>query len=322
MMAVRGLRIEKPQPRRTMPVIRSPIAVTAAALSGDPRSATQQARAAGFSGLLFDAYSSALALPDLSASGRREFLHVLSARQQQLVGLRWDVGGVGLRPGGDVDQVIARLDRVMEGAKGLQSPLVCVDLGPLPEPAREAKPKPKVTSKDAGLILLPTAADVVRPSAAPEPAGPIDPPDPSFVSQVDAALVELGRRADRYGVLLAFRSELSSLAALERALRATDCPWFGIDLDPVAVLRDVWELDEVFSRLGSLVRHVRARDATRGADRRTKPAPVGRGDTNWDHLLANLDGAGYSGWITVDPMELPDRAAGASSALKFLNSKK
>src|SRR5206468_871975 len=103
------------------------------------------------------------------------------------------------------------------------------------------------------------------------------PPDPAFVSQVSAALQELGSRADRYGVTVAVRSELASFASLDEALTAARCPWFGVDLDPVAILRDDWSADEVFSRLGPLIRHVRARDATLGADRRTQPAAIGRG---------------------------------------------
>ena len=112
------------------------------------------------------------------------------------------------------------------------------------------------------------------------------------------------------------RSELSSLAALARTLAAARCPWFGVDLDPVSVLRDHWDLDQTFSAIGPLVRHVRGRDAVAGADRRTKPTPVGRGDTKWDHLLSNLDGADYHGWITVDPSDLPDRPAAATAGLK------
>jgi sugar phosphate isomerase/epimerase len=89
-------------------------------------------------------------------------------------------------------------------------------------------------------------------------------------------------------------------------------------LDPVAILRDGWEIDEVFSRLGSLVRHVRGRDATGGAGGRTKPAAVGAGGTDWVQLFANLDGAGYRGWVTVDPFELPDRAGAAAQARSAL----
>ena len=85
-----------------------------------------------------------------------------------------------------------------------------------------------------------------------------------------------------------------------------------------SVLRDEWPIDEVLSRFGGIVRHVRGRDATKGADRRTKPAPLGRGDTNWPDLLASLDAAAYAGWVTVDPVDLPDRAAAAASGLAEL----
>ena len=303
-----------------MPNERFPLAVVAAAVSQDPRLAPARSREAGFAGLLFDAYSPSLNVPDLSDSGRREFRHLLSAQDQRLVALRWDAGPKGIGPGADVDQVIERLDRVMEAAAGLMTPLVCADLGPLPEPPPDVKPKPKVTPGMAGLILLPTAADVAAAMESEAQQSTHRPPDPAFVSQVDAALVELGRRADRYNVTVAFRTELASFAALERALTGARCPWFGVDLDPVSVLRDDWEIDEVFSRLGNVVRHVRARDAVRGADRRTKPAAVGKGNTDWGQLLANLEGAGYVGWVTVDPLELPDRVAAAAVARKHILS--
>jgi sugar phosphate isomerase/epimerase len=297
------------------------LAVVASAFSPDPRVAPQMARRAKFNGLLFDARSASLDIPEMSATGLREFRHLLGAQDQQLVGLHHDLGSKGLGPTADVDRELATLRRVMEAAKGLGSPLVTVDLGPLPAPVEVEPPKPKVTPDMAGLILLPTAAAVDearRPATPTRP--PLPPPDPAVLSQIDAALVEIGRLADRTSVILAFRSELSSLSALERALRAADCPWFGVDLDPAAVLGDAWDLDETFSRLGPQVRHVRGRDAIRGADRRTKPAVVGQGDTDWPQLLANLDGADYGGWITVDPLELPDRAGAAAAALSHLLS--
>ena len=295
------------------------LGVVAAALSADVRLAPLLARKAGFGGLQVDAQAPSLDLTELSDTGRREFRRLLEAQAQQLVGLRHDVGNRGIGPGADVDRELSRLRRVMEAAKGLGAPLVCVDIGPLPAPAVTETPKPTVTPAMAGLILLPDGnAPETRPNAATRPAPP--PPDPAVVSQVDAALVELGRLADRVGVVLALRSELSALAALERALRAADCPWFGADLDPAAVLGDEWDLDETFSRLGPHVRHVRGRDALRGAERRTKPAPIGRGDTDWPKLLANLRDADYQGWVSVDPTDLNDRAGSAAGAAAFLRS--
>jgi sugar phosphate isomerase/epimerase len=292
------------------------IGIVAAALSTDPRQAVVRSRQMGFSGLVFDAYSPQLSLPELSQSGRREFKQVLSAQDQQLVALRADLQGKGFSPSTDIERMLARVDRAMEAAVGMGSPLVCVDLGPLPEPARKRRAKPEVDSAQAGLIIIPTAEEI---AAATEAAQEEEiPADTAFEASVDAAMAELGRRADRYSATVAFQSDLSSLAALERALRKADCPWFGVELDPVAILRDRWGTDEVFSRLGAHVRLVRARDAAVGHDRRTKPMAIDGGDVDWAQLLALLDEAGYSGWMVIDPLELADRAAGARAALTAL----
>src|SRR3954468_17896711 len=126
----------------SMPPHRPRLSVVAHTLSPDPRVAPRLAREFGFEGVLFDACPPALDLPSLSGTGRREFRSVVSGQNQQLVGLRLDLGqqGFGLR--GDVDRELARLDKAMDAAKGLGAPLVCVDLGPLPEPERAPKPKP------------------------------------------------------------------------------------------------------------------------------------------------------------------------------------
>jgi sugar phosphate isomerase/epimerase len=135
---------------------------------------------------------------------------------------------------------------------------------------------------------------------------------------VEMGMLELARRADRHGVAIAFRSELCGFAELEKGTKTGDCPWFFIDLDPVAMLKDAWEPDEIFSRIGSKIGHVRGRDAILGAEKRTKTAVMGKGSVEWVELLARLDAAGYHGWITVDPVELPQRSAAALAGAKGL----
>ncbi len=294
------------------------LAVVAAAVSEDPRQGAKLARQMGFSGMLFSAAAGGIDLAELSQTGRREFRHILGTQEQQLVGLSVDLGGIGFGPEADVDRILDRLERVMDAARGLLASLVCIDIGPLPPAPVVVKPKPTITPEMAGMLVLP-----IFTTAAPAPevtSLPHLPPavDPTFAAQVDAALFELGQRADRYGVMLAMRSDLAPYSALEHALGRVNCPWFGIDLDPVAMLRDDWATDEVFSRLGNLIRHVRARDGLRGADRRTKATVIGQGNVDWPTLLANFDAAGYSGWLTVDSLELADRSAAAVAAAKHL----
>lgn len=299
-----------------MAIERIHFGVIASALGGEPRRAARDARESGFAGLVFEASSAAIDLTALTASGRREFRNVLSSQDQQIVGLRADLGPAGFGPGADIDRAIAQLDKAMETAAGVGSPLVCVDLGPLPSVPATHREQPAITPLQAGLILLPES--VARPAEPPRPPEP--PADPAFVDQVSAALAELGHHADRYSVVLAFRSELSSFASLEEALRRAACPWFGVDFDPVALLRDEWDIDEFFSRLGPLLRHVRARDAVGGAGKRTKPAIVGQGSVPWETVLSRLDEADYHGWLTLDPTDLPDRSRAATGGLKYFRS--
>jgi sugar phosphate isomerase/epimerase len=251
------------------PIVRRRLAVVAGVLDEDFRSAAKIARAAGFAAIQLDSHLGDLDIPSLSQSGKRELRAILRSSELDLVGLRLDLGRSGLTA--DVDAALDRIEKLLAAAAGLQSPLLCLDLGPIPTD-----------------------------------------------QLMDAALSELARRADRHGVTIAFHSDLAAFAALDRALKIAACPWFGLDLDPVAILKDGWSQDEIFSHLGGLIRHVRARDALAGPDHRTKPAVIGTGSVNWPRLLSDLDAAGYHGWITLDPVELPNRRAAATTGAAAL----
>jgi len=292
-----------------------PLAVVAEALDFDPRLACASARKLGYDGLLFRPRLRTLDLTELSNTGRREFLSVLRASNLSLTGFQFDLDDKGIGPAADLDQVLHRVNKLLETAAGLHAPVVCVDLGPLPAPPA-APVKPRVSAQQAGLIVLPDFSGSA-PSVPTAAASPFDAP---FAAAVDQAMREFGQLADKYKTVIAFRSDLAEFAALLRALSAADCPWFGVDFDPTAVLRDAWDADETFSQLGSLIRHVRGRDAVVGADRRTKPAVVGMGSVNWSKVYAHLNDADYHGPVTVDPIQLADRSGAAMIAGNFLRA--
>lgn len=263
-----------------------------------------------------DAASRMIDLADLSSSARREIRHLFSTADLQLTSIRLEYGASGLGVGTDVDRLLDRTDAILNAAAELVVPVVCVDLGRLPPVQRASRPRPKVTPEMAGLIILPQSDKIEEPE--PEPVTTRI--DPAIISHWQAALGQLGEMADRYGIMVALSSSLSSFASLAGLLKQVDCPWFGIDLDPSMLTKDEWSLDETFDALGPLVRHVRARDAIKGEDRRTKPAVIGRGDVPWRDVLGNLDGSGFSGAITIDPSELQDPHASAIAGLKQLNA--
>lgn len=292
------------------------LSVVASAFSADPREAARLSRIAGFRGMMFDVWTSTLNLPELSITGRREFHNIVTSQNQELIGLQMDLGPKGMSIGADVDLQIGRIDRGMEAAAGLQARLLCIDIGPLPRPTITIKPKPAVTKELAGLIIIPEST----PKHEELPPQEVRPIDQAFASQLQSALVEIGQKADRYGVIVAFSSSLAGFAAMTQSLASARCPWFGIDLDPVAMVRDDWSRDEIFSAAGPLVRHVRARDAVSGDNRRARPVVVGSGTTNWDEFLSLLDDAGYNNWLTVDPSELNDRPLAAVEGCRILKA--
>ncbi|MFT3787065.1 MAG: sugar phosphate isomerase/epimerase family protein [Tepidisphaeraceae bacterium] len=283
--------------------------VTLRSFPGDTRDALRAASAAGFTGVLLDSISPTLKPHELSQTGRRELLHLVSSSNLTLTGLQARLPGDGFAPKADVEQSLAHATRAMQACADLKAPLLCLDVGPLPSAPVEDLPKPAVTEAMLGLLVLPTKKDVERIAA---PLTSVAKSDPAFEDSVNAALTELGQRADRFGVVVAIRSSLASHASIDRALKAVRCPWFGVDLDPVALLADEMPVDEVFARIGPLVRHVRGRDAVRGLGNRVQTTLLGEGKVDWTGLRALLDDAGYAGPITVDPSDLPNTAIAAS----------
>ncbi len=287
------------------------VSVRAAALGDDLRILAPLAQRWQFNGLQLDLKLGDLDVTELSASGQREVKNIVARYELELASLRVALPHDGLGQG-DAGQVLWFVERAMKAAAGVGATMVCLDLGRLPRVGPGSKPT-SVTPQEAGLIILPEPVKVIEPADE-----PVDPAEMARWDGVDSTLREIGAVADRYSLTLAMAAELSSFASLQRAIGQAGCQWFGVDLDPVSVLRDRWDLEHVLDAVGGLIRHVRARDAGRGADRRTQPAAIGKGDTNWKQMLALLSQGGYGGWINVDTMELQDRAREAVRARGIL----
>ena len=288
----------------------------ARALSDDLRVAIDSARSAKLAGLQVDAITRALDLTSLSTTGFREIARLFSSHNLRLIAVRCETGSEGFGPKSDTDRLLDRADGVLRSAAALGCESVCVDLGRLPPASVVHKPRPKVTKEMAGLLILPDSVTADEP----EPISIPTKIDPALLSHWQQAMSTLGDMADRYGVSVAFSSQLSSLAALVSMVSSVRCPWFGYEFDTVALLRDDWSIDDLFTAVATDIRQVRARDAIRGEDRRTKPAIIGRGDVAWRNVLNMLKDAAYHGAITLDPTDLPDPAVALQSGIVQLKA--
>lgn len=286
------------------------ISVLAHTFSNDLRSALEAARRAEFKGVVLDptVFGS---IVEPSQTARREIIALLNRYEQPLIAVDLRLSPTGFSPKGDLERELDRLGRAMDVARGLQCALVLADLGQLPPAPNETVSTPKIDAGLLGKLILPE-------SVAPKPASVPIPRDEAFESSLDIALRELGTRCDRASCRIAFRSSLGSFASLHHALARVDCPWFGVDLDPLLMLADEWPGDEVFSRLGRSIAHVRGRDGLNGAGNRVTPTTIGKGSVNWRELTALLRDADYRGPVSIDSIDLPNRAAGAIAGAAVL----
>jgi len=264
----------------------------------------------GFQGLLVPTQQ----LPELSQTGKREWLRQFSNVNQLLVGFETAVSNQGLSPRADIQRELDALTEAIDNAVAVRCPLLCVDLGQLPPSPIDTMPPPPIPPELLGGLILPP-----RKSVAPVPAKPIDQRDSAFESTLDDALRALGSHADRAGCQVAFRSTLGSHGAILRTLQSVSCPWFGVDLDPICLLSDDQDLDAIFSSLGKLVRHVRVKDGVRGLGSRVQTCLLGEGKIDFAHVVANLISVDYRGPLTVDVMGLPNPLIAASLTLNRLN---
>lgn len=290
------------------------LAIRVASLGQSLRACFPMARAMGYRGVQLDAIASSLDLSELSSSGARELRHLVTREELSLASMWLQLPPESLMVQSRLDRTLWELDRAMRAAATLGAEGLCVGLGRLPAVRAAKAGRREISPQQAGLILIPEPTPPQQDDAQDQAE------DDGAWNALEQVVREIAHSADRYGVMLAFESELSSLASLQRLLELSSCPWFGWNLDPVSVLRDAWDLEKALDVLGHCLRHVRGRDAVRGNAGRTQPAAIGAGGTDWRQLLGLLDAGAFHGWITVDSIDLPDRSGQARAAAERLGS--
>ncbi len=147
-----------------------------------------------------------------------------------------------------------------------------------------------------------------------------DEADTAARARLEGALGDLARLGARHGVTPAISTSgdtAESLAGLVHSIK--DGP-VAIDLDPAGCITSGLDPVTQYRSLHSLICHVQGRDAIRDLESGGLEVSLGRGETRWDELLANLADARYPGWITVRRTTGDQRVRDLLNAIQYLRN--
>ena len=244
------------------------------------RRALAEAARMGVPGVQVDATGD-LAPNNLSATGRREFRHLLRSHNLELTAL-----GCPLRRG--LDAAEDQQPRIEHVGKVLA---LSFDLGP------------RVVVVQAG--SLPDKEEA-------EAGGP-------RVGRVTESLRALAAHGDRVGAVLALETGLESGAVMRAYLDRFDTGGLGVNFDPANLLMNRLDVYDSLRALRGKVVHTHAKDARAGsASRAAQEVPLGHGDIDWMEYLGVLEEIEYRGWLTVERETGEARLADVAAGVDFL----
>lgn len=158
---------------------------------------------------------------------------------------------------------------------------------------------------------LKTGVLIIRPGVIP----PADSPNRALFLEV---LNDLARATDHVGITLALssgREDVETLSAVLGAITAGPiavnadvAAWAMAGRDPAAAIRVIHPY----------LRQVRVRDGLQESDGAGVEVPVGRGEVEWEEVLAALAEAEFAGWLTPDRTTGEDPAADAAKAISYV----
>ena len=133
-------------------------------------------------------------------------------------------------------------------------------------------------------------------------------------------LNDLARSGDHVGVMPALTTGRDPVELLKEILEEVTAAPIGVNLDPAASVMAGHDPAETVRSLSGSLRHVRVRDGLREGDDAGLEVPVGRGEVDWESLLAALVEIGFGDWLTPDRTTGEDTARDAAQAISYVSN--
>jgi sugar phosphate isomerase/epimerase len=220
----------------------------------------------GFAGVEFGGAAGELEARRLTESARRHLLHVVKGCGLEVLALTADPPGARWTDPKSVHERVERACDVIGLARSVRVPVV---------------------SAHAGALVHPDSGD----------------PSPMVLE----ALAQVGERADACGVTFAIHPSNEKLEGICRVLDALRCPAITVALDPAALIMSGSNPMSFLEAFATQLPLLYLRDGTvGGSDRVGSETAFGRGDVDWEGILAVLDAVNYAGPIMARCVSLPD----------------
>lgn len=142
--------------------------------------------------------------------------------------------------------------------------------------------------------------------------------DAAGLGRLRDVLRELARYGNHIGVVLALTSAGDPPAGLVTLINEIKDGPLGIDFDPAACVLARRNASTDLREAQSAVTHIQVRDAVRDVDGGGLEVPVGRGEVDWDELLALMSEIHYAGWLTIRRTAGDDIPGDAARAVQFV----
>jgi sugar phosphate isomerase/epimerase len=152
--------------------------------------------------------------------------------------------------------------------------------------------------------------------------GPI-PPDPASAEydMLRQIAQDLARAGNRLGATLAIIPTGDSPARLKAFLDTivSEGP-FGLDFDPAGFVMSGHDPAEALRTLHMHVIHFQARDGLRELDGGGLETSLGRGEVDWNEMIALVQEIDYRGWVVVNRTQGDDRLRDLATGVEYLRT--
>lgn len=131
-------------------------------------------------------------------------------------------------------------------------------------------------------------------------------------------LNDLARVGDHVGVTPLLATGRETAETLRALLSAVTTGPIGLAWDPAAAVMGGREVESIMRAIPQSIQEVRLRDGFRETDGAGVETALGRGEVDWEQVLALLAESDYRGWLTPDRTGGDDPAGDATRAITYV----